>query len=280
MEIKVSAQGVIQEQTIDISSEVSIIYGLNNSGKTTILRVLNEAMQKAVRNQYITKGEKGELSIYIPTNRIIVREASSNGAEIKTLEDFIQHQKDSYKEYDLYLRQIREQLLKNKVIVAFICSIIEKIFSIKIEDLSARYSDGIENIINIYLNIIWTILWDLNVDSLDEEAFRKVLREKAVWVLIDEIEMFLHVNIQEKLIGSLKEDFPSSSFLLTTHSPLLLTRYRDVVVYEIKQGELIQKGEKLYYEDLDEIYDKFFAVKEIPAEVKEDIVYQIGRAHV
>ena len=89
--------------------------------------------------------------------------------------------------------------------------------------------------------------------------------------MIDEIEMFLHVNIQSKLINSLKEDFAGCSFILTTHSPLLLTRYMQCVIYNINNGKLSRIQEDVYYEDLDIIYEELFQVEQLPPQVREDI---------
>ncbi|RKI41114.1 hypothetical protein D7V86_14035 [bacterium D16-51] len=65
--------------------------------------------------------------------------------------------------------------------------------------------------------------------------------------MIDEIEMFLHVNIQSRLISSLKEDFPQCSFILTTHSPLLLTRYRNCLIYIVNAFNFCAIQYFLYY---------------------------------
>lgn len=91
--------------------------------------------------------------------------------------------------------------------------------------------------------------------------------------MIDEIEMFLHVNIQSRLISSMKKDFADCRFILTTHSPLLLTRYRQCLIYNIKNGRLEEIETDVYYEDLDIIYEQLFKVEELPEQVREGINY-------
>lgn len=272
MLIQIPKEGVIQEQKFDISRDVSIIYGYNNCGKTTILKVLDSVFHNRLMERFIM-GQTGELAIYIPTNRIIVSENATDEVKLKDCEEFIHYQKDSYKDYSLHLKRLRDHLLTNEVIHDFICRTICRIFDIRIKEINDRYSDGIENIINIYLNIIWAMTWDLDISSLNEEMFGEGLSQKQIYVMIDEIEMFLHVNIQSKLISSMKADFPNCSFILTTHSPLLLTRYRQCRIYSIEKGRLKELEEDMYYEDLDLIYEQLFKVEELPEQVRADINY-------
>lgn len=272
MLIQIPETGVIKKQKFDIGKNVSIIYGYNNCGKTTILKALDHAFRNRMMEQFIL-GKMGELAIYIPTNRIIVSENNTDQLQLKDCEEFIHYQKDSYKDYSLHLKRLRDHLLANKIVHDFICCAIRRIFEIDIKEINCRYSDGIENIINIYLNVIWAMTWDLDISCLTEETFSELLSQKQIYVMIDEIEMFLHVNIQSKLISSMRNDFAYCSFILTTHSPLVLTRYKQCSIYNIKNGRLNKIDEDVYYEDLDIIYEQLFEVEELPKTVKEDINY-------
>lgn len=272
MLVQIPKKGVIQEQKFDIRQDVSIIYGYNNCGKTTILKVLDQVFHNRMMEQFIL-GQTGELAIYIPTNRIIVSENATDEIKLKDCEEFIHYQRDSYQDYSLHLKRLRDHLLTNKLIHNFICRTICRIFEIEMKEINDRYSDGIENIINLYLNIVWAMTWDLDISCLNEEIFSERLSQKQIYVMIDEIEMFLHVNIQSKLISSMKEDFPNCSFILTTHSPLLLTRYRQCRIYSIEKGRLKELEEDMYYEDLDITYEQLFKVEELPKQVREEINY-------
>lgn len=270
--MRIPQTGVIKEQKFDISSDVTIIYGYNNSGKTTLLKVMDEVFHNRLMERFLS-GQEGELAIYIPTNRVIVSENNTNRWRLKDYEEFIYYQRDSYKDYSLHLKWLRDYLLTNKTVHDFICRAVLKIFDLDIGEIKGRYSDGIENMIHIYLNVIWALTWNLDISCLTEETFHKLCSGKRIYVMIDEIEMFLHVNIQSKLIGSMKEDFSGSSFILTTHSPLLLTRYKQCAIYEIIDGRLNEIEEDMYYEDLNHTYELLFQVDELPIGAREDINY-------
>ena len=58
-------------EIVSLQDDVSIIYGLNNGGKTTLLKLLNAQMDKAARRSIIEDSEF-ELSLFLPTNRLVV----------------------------------------------------------------------------------------------------------------------------------------------------------------------------------------------------------------
>lgn len=72
----------------------------------------------------------------------------------------------------------------------------------------------------------------LNPDSADP------LQGEGV-VLIDEIDMHLHPQWARTIIERLTNTFPNCQFILTTHSPLVISDYKDVLVYSMEDGQLI-----------------------------------------
>lgn len=59
-------------------------------------------------------------------------------------------------------------------------------------------------------------------------------------VLIDEVDMHLHPTWQRSIIERLTTTFPKCQFLLTTHSPLVISDCKDVLVYSLNDGEIHQ----------------------------------------
>jgi predicted ATP-binding protein involved in virulence len=52
---------------------------------------------------------------------------------------------------------------------------------------------------------------------------RKAAQETQGVVLIDEVDMHLHPAWQQRVIGTLRQAFPKIQFIVTTHSPQVLT---------------------------------------------------------
>lgn len=59
-------------------------------------------------------------------------------------------------------------------------------------------------------------------------------------VLIDEADLHLHPSWQRSLCSRLIETFPNCQFVLTTHSPLVISDCKNVLVYTLNDGESYQ----------------------------------------
>jgi predicted ATP-binding protein involved in virulence len=59
-------------------------------------------------------------------------------------------------------------------------------------------------------------------------------------VLIDEVDMHLHPQWARSIVDRLQTTFPNCQFVLTTHSPLVISDCKDVLVYALNNGELTQ----------------------------------------
>ena len=71
-------------------------------------------------------------------------------------------------------------------------------------------------------------------------------------ILIDEIELHLHPNWQRTVIGKLKNTFPNCQFILTTHSPIVISESNDLLCYSLDNGN-VQKLENLYGMDVNQV---------------------------
>jgi predicted ATP-binding protein involved in virulence len=57
-------------------------------------------------------------------------------------------------------------------------------------------------------------------------------------VLIDEVDLHLHPSWQRSLCDRLIDTFPNCQFVLTTHSPLVISDCQNILVYTLNNGEL------------------------------------------
>lgn len=71
-------------------------------------------------------------------------------------------------------------------------------------------------------------------------------------VLIDEVDMHLHPNWQRAIIGNLNRTFPNCQFILTTHSPIVISETPNLLCYALNDGEL-EKLPSLYGMDVNQV---------------------------
>lgn len=57
-------------------------------------------------------------------------------------------------------------------------------------------------------------------------------------VIIDEVDLHLHPQWQRVLIERLVKTFPNCQFILSTHSPLVISDSKDIVVHSLENGEI------------------------------------------
>lgn len=55
-------------------------------------------------------------------------------------------------------------------------------------------------------------------------------------VIIDEIDAHLHVSLQRKILPFFIRSFPNIQFIVSTHSPFVLSSVDDVLIYDISSG--------------------------------------------
>ena len=72
------------------------------------------------------------------------------------------------------------------------------------------------------------------VDPLESEAV----------VLIDEVDLHLHPKWQQRILGDLRRTFPNTQFIVSTHSPQVLTTVRPEHIVELRRedGRIVAGG--------------------------------------
>ena len=68
------------------------------------------------------------------------------------------------------------------------------------------------------------------------------LKSEAI-VLIDEVELHLHPGWQQRILGDLQRTFPNAQFIVSTHSPQVLTTVEPQRIVELaREGDRIVAG--------------------------------------
>ena len=91
-------------------------------------------------------------------------------------------------------------------------------------------------------------------------------------VLIDEIDLHLHPGWQRHIVGALRETFPNCQFLLSTHSPQILSHVDPGCIWLLERtgsGVTAKRPEDAYGQTASRILEDIMEVPERPQEVKE-----------
>jgi len=90
-------------------------------------------------------------------------------------------------------------------------------------------------------------------------------------VLIDEIDLHLHPQWQRNVIPSLTQTFPNCQFIVTTHSPQVLSGVKKENVFILENSQLVKHTPYTYGKDSNSILYELMNVKERPDEVQQQI---------
>jgi hypothetical protein len=86
-------------------------------------------------------------------------------------------------------------------------------------------------------------------------------------VLIDEVENHLHLNLQKKALPFLAGLFPNIQFVVSTHSPFVLSSIPDAVAHDLEHGITVPGG--LSDNTYESIVEGYFGVDSLSAELRE-----------
>ncbi|HHR6136532.1 TPA: AAA family ATPase [Providencia alcalifaciens] len=110
------------------------------------------------------------------------------------------------------------------------------------QTLSAGYS----SILSIYTDLIMRVeMWEVTPDNIEGIIF------------IDEIDAHLHVSLQKQILRFFVKSFPKVQFIVTTHSPFVVTSVEDVVIYDLTANEQITDVSSYSY---DVVMEEIFKV--------------------
>jgi predicted ATP-binding protein involved in virulence len=90
-------------------------------------------------------------------------------------------------------------------------------------------------------------------------------------VLIDEIDLHLHPTWQRSVIPSLMQTFPNCQFIVTTHSPQVLSQVKKENVFILENYQIVENTPHTYGKDSNSILYELMDVKERPEVVQNQI---------
>lgn len=94
-------------------------------------------------------------------------------------------------------------------------------------------SSGYAAILNIVVDILI---------RMEKQTQKRFNFDMPGIILIDEIETHLHLELQKNVLDLLTSIFPNVQFVISTHSPFILTSLENVVIYDLEKKLLVQNG--------------------------------------
>ncbi|KAB8335132.1 AAA family ATPase [Scytonema tolypothrichoides VB-61278] len=93
-------------------------------------------------------------------------------------------------------------------------------------------------------------------------------------VLIDEIELHLHPKWQRQVITAMTKTFPNCQFIITTHSPQVVSHVKPDSIYLLQatpDGIVAERPENSFGRDSNQILEDLMEVSERPQEIKDSL---------
>jgi predicted ATP-dependent endonuclease of OLD family len=119
-------------------------------------------------------------------------------------------------------------------------------------------SSGQSAILNIYAELL------LRVDAATNGDM-----EIGGVILIDEPENHLHASLQKKVLAFLVRSFPQFQFIVTTHSPFILTSLKNTKILNLEDGRVYEDFSKFSYET---VLEEYMLVDKYSDDVKNQVV--------
>jgi len=109
--------------------------------------------------------------------------------------------------------------------------------------------------------------------AIANPSLEKPLEGSAV-VLIDEIELHLHPKWQREIIPALTRTFPNCQFIITTHSPQVISQVKPDGIYILEatpEGIVAKRPESSFGRDSNRILEDLMGVSERPQQIKDNL---------
>ncbi len=127
-------------------------------------------------------------------------------------------------------------------------------------------SDGYSDIFNLISELMMRM-----------EKHKTKLYDVQGIVLIDEIETHLHIDLQKKILPFLTKVFPKIQFIVTTHSPFVLSSEANTVIFDLEKQILVEDMSGYSLDSIVESYynsDKYSQILKSKVERYETLFLQ------
>lgn len=189
----------------------------------------------------------GQLLVYLYVEKLFAREIGDE----KKIEDT--------EKWFEWLKNVLRDLFDNPQLILK-PSLEDMCFKIKLPDREEfgldEMASGYEALFNIFSEI---------VIRMERQAHLKY--DLPGIVLIDEIDLHLHMAWQKRIFPFLAKTFPNIQFIVTTHSPFVLNHLENAVIYDLENHILVERG--LNDVPYDGIVEGYFKVDKLSGTLRE-----------
>ena len=296
-ETKISALINLENENIEYYRKM-----VRNTGKRSHNIASLKQITDIFHKQYITDEEQGNIAIFANygTNRLVLdiplrirthhtfdiyssfERAIENKIDFRTFFEWYRSQEDYENEYKIATGDLQYQDRALKAVKTAIMSMLDDCSNLRVARkprLEMKIDKG-----NISLNVsqmsdgekcTMALLGDLTRRlALANPMLENPLLGRGI-VLIDEIELHMHPSWQRKILGVLKHIFPNVQFIITTHSPIILSEVNeDYNLFFMGREETsieIRKISQLNGYDANAVLEQFMGTSSINPETKNFI---------
>lgn len=289
---------------IDLENEKIPYYRgmIRNTGKKYHNKNSLKQITDIFHEKYVTDEEQNNIPIFVNygTNRLVLdiplrirthhtfdiyaafEKAIENKIDFRTFFEWYRNQEDYENEYKIETGDLSYEDRALKAVRIAILSMLDKCSNLRVARkprLQMKIDKG-----NMSLNVsqmsdgekcTMALLGDLARRlTLANPALENPLLGKGI-VLIDEIELHMHPSWQRKILSTLKKTFPNVQFIVTTHSPIILSEVNEdySLFFMEHEGDNIEvkKLPQLNGYDANAVLEQFMETKSINARTEEFI---------
>lgn len=111
------------------------------------------------------------------------------------------------------------------------------------------HQKGRENYTFQQLSSGYSAIFSIYAQLLVRQRYLNIAPDQLTGVvMIDEIDAHLHLSLQRKILPFLIKSFPKIQFIVSTHSPFVITSVEDVIIYDISTREQVEDLSSYSYE--------------------------------
>lgn len=151
-------------------------------------------------------------------------------------------------------------------------------YNMDINELEVSYIDFQDRLIQIPLNqlsdgykctisLVADIAYRMAV--LNPQLLNNVLSETPGIVMIDEVDLHLHPEWQQHVLGDLQEIFPNVQFIVSTHAPAIINTVQGESLRILKDNQVFGSPDETYGKDVNTIVRAIMEADERPKDIKK-----------